>query len=230
MIADIVFLAALFVVAVIGYAKSFTGIVRGVLFIVCLIATTALLTAPLTRLFELTGLGNLMADSFAENFAEKGEGMLIPVSGGKSELVQAMKAAGVPTMLASPCAAIAASMLPSISGTVAEILGALLAKVILTGVASIILFIFIAVLFSIVKKVLLRSHESEVFRRIDGILGIIVMIALLLFVTWIALGIVQANASTEFGVKSITTLNKNYVLRFMYLNNPFAGLAAGIVG
>lgn len=230
MIADIVFLAALLVVGVIGYAKSFTGIVRGVLFACCLIATTALLTMPLTRLFELTGLGRVMANSFAENFAEKGGGMLLTVSGGKSELIAGLKQAGVPGILATPCAAIASSMLPVINGTVAEVLGQLLAKVILSGIAAIILFIFIAVLFSIIKKVLLRSHENDVFRKIDGVLGVIAMISVLLCVTWIALGIVQVNAPTEFGVKSITTLNKNYILRFMYLNNPLAGFSSGFFG
>ena len=230
MIADIVFLAALLVVCVIGDVKSFTGIVRGVLFLVCLFAGTALLTSPLTRLLELTGLGNLMAETFAGNFAEKGGGMLVHIGGSKAELSQGLQGAGVPALLASPCAALIAQLLPSASGTVAMLLGRLIARLILSLIASIILLITIAIVFKIIKKLLLRSHESYGFRRVDGILGIVMMVVILLCVTWLALGIVEAKAASDFGVKSIRTLNKNYVLRFLFLNNPLSALAAGIFG
>ncbi len=231
MVFDIIFIAALLIVCVIGYVKSFTGIVRGALFIVCLVAGTAILTQPLTRLFELTGLGRLMANSFAENFAEKGGAMSLTIEEGTKAAISAgLKDAGVPGFLASPCAALIMQMLPTPTGTIAQLLGRLLSKVILSGIAAIILFIFITILFVILKNLLLRTHENDLFRRIDGILGIVVIVVILLCVTWFLLGVVQAEGATKFGIKSVQALNKTYILRFMYLNNPLAGLAAGLFG
>ena len=170
------------------------------------------------------GLGKTISDAFIRSFGQKELYATVMISGEASETATALSSAGVSPILVKLLAPFVNKMMAGQSGTVAEILGSLCGKLCCYGIAAILILITITVFFMMLGMLLKKARDFKAVRYIDGFIGVIVLVAIVLAVCWVSFAFVSANATSVLGSKVINIIEDSTIAKALYKINPLADI------
>ena len=221
MVLDLVLVALFLIVVLVGSIKGFSKILCGLFTIVGCTVGVVFLT-PQFASWMGDGIGESFAEAFTHSFAKKELYTSAIVSGVSTETATALTAAGIPPMLVSPLSSIINKMLAGETGTVAEILGKLCGKLCCYVISALLILIIVTVFFKVIGMLLNKARDFKAFRYIDGIVGMLVLVAMVLAVVWVAFAFVSANATSVIGTKVIAFIEDSTLAKALYHANPLS--------
>ncbi len=222
MVADIIFIAIVLILAVIGYVKSFSGIFTELLSIVCVVLGVILLTPHLVALFAKMGMEGAIAKSLTASFAKDQVLSAAVITGGENPvtLESALVAAGLPAFVSNPVAKLIAKLTPVEEGMkLPDILGVACAKVIDYAIAGVLLIIVICVVFSLLKKLFRLTHAVPVLRILDGLLGMCLAACIFVAVVMLGFSLLHKYEDAQVSQKLIELINQTDIWKYFYEHN-----------
>ena len=222
MVADIVFIAIVLILAVVGYVKSFSGILTELLSVVCVVLGVILLTPQIVALFAKMGMEASIAKSLAGSFAKDPVLSTAVITGGETPvtLASALISAGLPAFVSNPASDLIAKLTPVEEGMkVADILATACAKIIDYAIAGVLLIIVICIVFSLLKKLFRLTHAVPALRILDGILGICLAVGIFVSIVMLAFAFVGKNESSDLAQKFINLVNQTEIWKDFYAHN-----------
>ena len=223
MILDLILIAAFLIVAMVGGIKGFSKILCGLFTAIGCTIGVAFFTPQVAEWLS-GGLGRSISDSFIRSFAQKELYATVMISGEAAETATALSSAGVSPILVKLLAPFINKMMAGQSGTVAEVLGNLCGKLCCYGIAAILILITVTVFFMMLGMLLKKARDFKAFRYIDGFIGVVVLVALVLAVCWVSFAFVSANATSALGSKMLNIIEDSTLAKALYKSNPLADI------
>lgn len=223
MVLDLLIVAILLILALVGAIKGFSKILCGLFTVIGCTVGVAFLTPQVAEWLS-GGLGESITDAFVRAFEKKEAYTSVVISGTPSETTGLLIAAGVPSLFAKIVGSLINKMLPGQSGTVAQMLGGVCGKACNYAIAAILILITVTVFFLLLGLLLQKARSFKAFRFIDGFIGLVVLVAMALAVIWVIFAFIAANDTSALGAKMVAALNDTTISKALYSANPLANI------
>ena len=227
MVADIVLIAIVLILAVVGYVKSFSGILTDLLSVVCVALGVVLLAPQVAALFSKMGMEASIAKSLAGSFA--GDQVLSSSVIAEGEdpigsLVSELTRAGLPAFAAKPAGSLIAKLTSVQAGMkVPEILGVACARVIDYAIAGVVVIILICIVFSLLKKLFRLTHVVKALRVIDGLLGVCLAVCIFAAIVMVGFSLLGKYQNVKVFQTVIDLVEQTDLWKYLYENNLLSG-------